>query len=214
MRFTLPRFSLVPREMRFFDMFNEATARIAAAADQFVELIVSFDNLPERARSMKDEEEAVDGIIGNTLDTLDRSFITPFDREDIHALLVSLDDVMDKMEETAHRFTVAHIDQPTPAAVELSRIVKEACEHFQQAIQHLPDLRNAERIKGHLREISRLENQADQLYRQVDGALYADAKGDVLHLFKWHELYTWLEETVDATKQVAHVISGILVKGA
>src|SRR4051794_6836967 len=102
--FSLSQFALVPREMRFFDMFNEATARIAAAADSFVELIVNFDDLAERARVMKAEEEGVDDIIGNTLEALDRSFITPFDREDIHALVVSLDDVMDKMEETAHRF--------------------------------------------------------------------------------------------------------------
>jgi uncharacterized protein Yka (UPF0111/DUF47 family) len=212
--FSLRQFSLIPRETRFFDMFNEATARITAAADRFVDLIATFDNLPERARAMKVEEEGVDGIIGNTLEALDRSFITPFDREDIHALVVSLDDVMDKMEETAHRFAVARIDRPTPAALELSRIVQEACHHLEQGIQKLRDMRNSEQIKTHVRAISRLENQADQVYRQADADLYANDSGDVLHLFKWHELYTWLEETVDATKQVSHVISGILVKGA
>jgi len=206
------RFSLIPREMKFFDLFDDAGARLTAAADKFLDLVVSFDDLAERAREMKREEEACDRVIRTILETLNRSFITPFDREDIHALVLSLDDVMDKMEETAHRFAVARTERPTPTAVELARIVQESCGHLRDALGLLRDLRQAPRIQAHLRAISRLENEADRAYRQADAALFAGG-GDVLALIKWHELYGWLEATVDATKQVAHIISGIVVKG-
>lgn len=212
------RFSLIPREMRFFDMFDEVAAHLSSASGKFVEMVTSFDNLAERGKEMKAEENACDAIIEKLLKALDRSFITPFDREDIHTLATRLDDVMDHLEEAAHRFEVFRIDRPTPAAVELARIVHECCGHLQAALRQLRDLRKPDEIHSLLRDIGRLENDADGLYRQADAALFAEADGvatpaDILKLIKWRELYAWLEDTVDACKDVAQVISGIVIKG-
>jgi uncharacterized protein len=207
------RFSLIPREMQFFDLFDQVAAQLTAGADQFVDMVTAFDNLPQRGRDLKTVEDGCDRLIGEIIQALDRSFITPFDREDIHTLATKLDDVMDNMEETAHRFEVFRIDRPTETAVRLARIVKECCTHLGQALTLLRDLRKSHAIQEHLREIGRLENEADLIYRDADAALFATANGDILTLIKWRELYGWLEETVDACKDVSQIISEIVIKG-
>jgi predicted phosphate transport protein (TIGR00153 family) len=209
------RFSLIPREMHFFDMFDEVAAHLTQGANKFLDMVEKFDRLPERGRELKQEEETCDELVGKIIRSLDRTFITPFDREDIHALATTLDDVMDKMEECAHRFEVFRIDRPTPEAVQLARIVRDCCTCLEQAVHGLRDLRKSDEIHKQLREIGRLENEADSLYRQADADLFANANGsnDLLTLIKWRELYSWLEETVDACKEAAHDISEILIKG-
>ena len=207
------RFSLIPREMKFFDMFDEAAGLLTQAADKFLALVTQFDRLQERAAELKREERACDEVVGRILTSLGRSFLTPLDREDINALATSLDDVMDNMEETAHRFMAFRVERPTPAAVALARIVHECCAHLEQAIRLCRTMKDVEGIQAHLREISRLENEADQIYRDNDGALFARPP-DLLQLIKLRELYGWLEETVDACKGVALVLSEIVIKGS
>ena len=208
------RFSLIPREMKFFDMFDEVGAIIARAAGRFMEMVTTFDNLHERGRAIKADEEACDVTVEKIIKALDLSFITPFDREDIHTLATSLDDVVDNIEETAHRLEIFRIERPTPAAVSLARIINDCCTHLEQALRLCRNLKKPEEIQVHLVEIRRLENEADQLYREVDGALFARTDApDILTLIKWRELYAWLEESVDACKDVAQVISEIVIKG-
>ncbi|MSU80649.1 MAG: DUF47 domain-containing protein [Gemmataceae bacterium] len=219
------RFSLIPREMRFFDMFDETAGKLTLAATKFVEMVLVFDKLEIRSHELKREEDACDASIEKIIKALDRTFITPFDREDIHTLATSLDDIMDNMEETSHRLEVFRIDKPTPEALELARIIKECCLRIESALKLLRDMRNSEKIHMLLREIGQLENDADKLYRKVDAALFsnlvtsggAEHNGitpvDILTLIKWRELYGWLEDTVDACKDVANVISEIVIKG-
>ncbi len=208
------RFSLIPREMRFFDMFEEVAATIHRAAVKFLDMVTVFDNLDERGREIKKEEETCDIQVEKIIKALDRTFITPFDREDIHTLATKLDDILDHMEETAHRFEVFRLEKPTAAAVNLARIIMDATGHLQQAINLCRNLQRSDEIHARLLEITRLENEADQIYREVDAALFANGVGDILGLIKWRELYAWLEETVDACKDVAQVISEIVIKGS
>jgi uncharacterized protein Yka (UPF0111/DUF47 family) len=207
------RFSLIPKEMKFFELFNQTTAGISAAAAKFVDMVIKFDELPRRGQDLKNDEDSCDRLVEKTIKALDRSFITPFDREDIHTLATSLDDVMDNLEEAAHRFEVFRIDRPTPESVQLTKIIHECCVHLESAIQLLSDLRRSDEINQHLREISRLENEADRIYRTVDAALFDNANGDLLMLIKWRELYLWLETTVDSTKRVTQILSEIIIKG-
>src|SRR5262249_25454859 len=143
---------------------------------------------------------------------LDRSFITPFDREDIHSLATSLDDILDNMEETAHRFVVFRIEKPTTEMAKLAQIIQDCCLHLEQALRLCRNLKDPEAIQNHLREIGQLENEADRIYRETESALFANPP-DILSLIKWRELYGWLEETIDACKDTALVISEIVVKG-
>jgi len=207
------RFSLVPREMKFFDLFDETVAILSRAAGKFVALVTEFDRLAERGQELKQEEHACDEIVRRIITALDRTFITPFDREDIHALATSLDDIMDNMEETAYRVVEFRIDKPTPEAVTLARIIQQCCTHIEQSVRLCRNLKNVETIQGHLQEITRLENDGDNIYRDSDSALFANPP-DLLQFIKLRELYAWLEETVDACKDAALVITTIIVKGA
>ena len=107
------RFSLIPREVKFHDMFDEAVGVLTGAADKFLEMVTRFDRIQERNLDLRDQEHALDAIVERIIRQLDLSFITPFDREDIHTLATSLDDVMDNMEETAIRFVSFRIERPT-----------------------------------------------------------------------------------------------------
>jgi predicted phosphate transport protein (TIGR00153 family) len=206
------RFSLIPREMKFFDMFDEAATILTRAANKFLDMVTKFDRLNERSNELKQEEAAADEVVGRIIRALDRSFITPFDREDIHSLATSLDDVLDNMEETAHRFVVFRIERAPAPAVELARIIRDCCSHLEQAIRLCRTMNQPEQIQKHLQEIGRLENEADRIYRDSDSALFVNPP-DILMLIKWRELYGWLEETVDACKDLSQVISEIVIKG-
>ena len=208
------RFSLIPREMKFFDFFDEITAVLTRASGKFLDMLTNWDNLAARGIDIKKDEEDCDTIIERMLKSLDSTFITPFDREDIHTLATTLDDIMDNLEETAHRFEVFRIEAPTRAAIQLARIIRDSMVHLEKAIRQLRNMKRPEDIQRHVLEISRLENEADQLYREVDAALFDKQPSDILMLIKWRELYAWLEETVDACKDVANTISEIVIKGS
>jgi uncharacterized protein Yka (UPF0111/DUF47 family) len=207
------RFRLVPHEEKFFDLFDETVAILERAAGRFLDLVTRFDRLAERSVELKKEEHACDEVVGRIIVALDRTFITPFDREDIHALATELDDVMDNMEETAYRFVEFRMEQPTPEAVALARIIQECCGHLAQAVRLCRNLKHVDTIQRSLQQITRLENEADTIYRDSDSALFANPP-DTLQLIKLRELYAWLEDTVDACKDAALVLTTIIVKGA
>lgn len=207
------RFSLLPREAKFHDMFDEVAALLTRAAEKFLHMVTNFERLREHSEEMRRAEHECDQLVKRIIEELDQSFITPFDREDIHTLATSLDDVMDNMEETAFRFDSFRIESPTPQAVDMARIVHQCCGHLAQAIRLTRSMKDIEGIQTCLREIGRLENEADSIYRNSDSDLFADPP-DILLLIKWRELYGWLEETVDACKDVAMIISEIVIKGS
>jgi predicted phosphate transport protein (TIGR00153 family) len=207
------RFSLLPRETKFFDMFDEAAALISRASETFLAMLSQWDKPAEHAAELRQFEHDCDRVVGRIIESLDRTFITPFDREDIHSLATTLDDVMDNMEEASHRFHSLRIDRPTEPAIAMGRIVRQCCEHQKQAVTLIRDLDNAEQIRHHIDEIDRLEKEADRIYRDSDAALFAQPP-DILLLIKWRELYGWLEETVDACQHASLVVSEILVKGS
>ena len=207
------RFSLIPREMKFFDMFDQVAAIITRASEKFLDMLTHFDRMAERGYELRQDEHACDDVVQQIITALDRSFITPFDREDIHSLATMLDDVLDNMEETAHRFEVFRMEKPTSETVVLARIIKDCCTHLTESIRLLRSMKNLELIQSHLREISRLENEADRIYRDTDGDLFANPP-DILILIKLREIYSWMEETVDACKDVSMIISEIVIKGS
>ena len=207
------RFSLIPRETKFFDMFEEVAAIQTRAAGKFLDMVKEHDRLDARSNELRFEELASDEVVERIIQALDKSFITPFDREDIHTLATSLDDVLDNMEETANRFAMFRIDKPTPEAISLAEIIQDCCLHLEHAIRALRTMKNAQLVQNHLKEIGRLENKADKIYRDTESKLFANPPADILQLIKWRELYSLLEATVDACKNVSQVISEIVIKG-
>ncbi|MBL8793448.1 MAG: DUF47 family protein [Planctomycetia bacterium] len=204
---------LIPREMKFFDMFDQVAVILIRASDKFLAMVTQFDRLAERSYELRQEERACDDLVEQIITALDQSFVTPFDREDIHNLTTKLDDVLDNMEETAHRFEIFRIEKPPSEAIVLARIIKDCCTHVADTLRLLRSMKNVEEIQKRLREIGRLENEADRVYRDCDGDLFANPP-DILLLIKLRELYGWMEETVDACKDVALIISEIVIKGS
>ncbi|MCC6419894.1 MAG: DUF47 family protein [Gemmataceae bacterium] len=204
---------LMPREEKFFDLFDEAAELLVRASRKFLEMVSAFDNLAVRAEELKDEEHACDLVVEQIIKALDRSFVTPMDREDIHRLATSLDNVLDNMEEVSHRFLTFRIDRPTPEQVEMAQIIHDCCGHIARAVQLCRRMKELDQMEISLREVGRLENEADRIYRDTEAKLFSHPP-EILTLIKMRELYGWMEETVDACRAVAQVISEIVIKGS
>src|ERR1051326_2140597 len=204
---------LIPREEKFFDLFDQVADILANASQQFLDMVSTFQNLSERADQLKDSEHAGDLIVERIIRSLDRSFVTPLDREDIHSLATSLDDVLDNMEATSYRSSAFRIEKPTPEMVEMAQIIHECAKNVVEAVKLCRKMKDLDQLNICLREIGRLENEADRIYRDTEAKLFSHPP-DLLTLIKMRELYGWLEETVDACRAVAQIISEIVIKGS
>lgn len=207
------RLSWIPREHKFFDMFDETAAIVVKAAEAFTALVEHYDHRERRVNELRELEHKCDMSVEKILTALGRTFITPLDREDIHSLATSLDDVLDNMEESAFRLTAFRLDKPTPEALKMALIIHQACSHVQRAVQLCRGNLGSDELSTELREISRLENEADDVFRNVEADLFANPP-EIMTFIKQRELYAWLENTVDSCRDVSHVINEIVVKGS
>ena len=207
------RISWIPREQKFFDMFDETAALVVKGANVLTDLVEHFDNPERRIAELRELEHRCDRSVERILNALGRTFITPLDREDIHALAKNLDTVLDNIDDAAFRLTAFGMLQPPPEALKLAVLIQQSCSHVEQAIRLCRGNLAAEAISDELRAISRLRNEADQVYRNVEVALFANPP-DIMTVIKQRELYARLERAVDACCDVAHIINEIAVKGS
>jgi len=201
-------FRLLPTEPKFFALFEAQAATVLEGSRALQELARNFDHVEEKARKIKALETKGDQITHDLIDKLNRTFITPFDREDIHALASALDDVLDNIEGVASRFALFKVQRLTPETMALIDIIEKACQMIHEAVKNL---RNFERIKEYCIEINKLENDADLISRNMTARLFEDA-ADFRELIKWKELYGRLEATTDDCEDVANILEGIVVK--
>ena len=199
---------LMPREETFFDLFNEAAANVLAAANEIKMLVDDFRDVESRASAIKALENKGDEITHAILERLNRSFIVPFDREDIFGLAKALDEVVDWIEAAAARMVTYKVANSTPEAQQLAQIVVDECKAVVDAVGHL---RTLHRLSDPLKEINRLENLADQVQREAIGRLFTDAANPI-DVIKWKEIYETLEEATDQGEHVAHLLEGIYAK--
>lgn len=204
------RLSLIPRETRFFDLFEEDSANVLGAARLFEAMLRSYDAPEERAREIRDAEHRGDEISHAIGRKLESTFVTPFDREDIHALISGLDDVIDFIEEAADTFILYRVDAPTAVAVQQASIIVKQCEQLQEA---LANLRGFKGLDKYWIEVHRLENEGDQLARKAIADLFSGG-GHPLEVIKWKEIYGLLEATIDKCEDVANIIERITIKHA
>jgi predicted phosphate transport protein (TIGR00153 family) len=206
-------FRLLPREESFFDLLEAAAVNALATARLFRDMVEDYRTLPERVQKITDAEHAGDRIIHQIMDKLNKTFVTPIDREDIHALATEIDDIVDAIEVAADRMILYRIKEPTPITISLVRVLVRCCEEVASAIPLLRSPKQMKAILSHGIEINRLENEADSLSRVALEALFADPK-DALEVLKWKEVYSTLEEAIDMTENVADVLHGIVIKNA
>ena len=205
-------FRLIPKEESFFDLFEQLVGVLVNAAGVLVAATEHADMLPEHAKRLERLEHDGDQVTHEIMTRLNRTFITPLDREDIHGLTTDLDDVLDLIEAVTERFILYKVTTITPQAQQIAKVIQQQVQEIHQIMPKLRHLKR-EQILRHCIEINRLENAGDRLLRDSLGALF-DGSRDALAVIKWRDLYTLLESATDKCEDVANVIEGIVLKNA
>jgi uncharacterized protein len=201
---------LIPRDNTFFDMFSQMSENLIAGARAMVELFSDFSDVDRKISEIRRIERTGDELTHSVLTKLNQTFITPFDREDIHQLASSLDDVLDFLNAAGARIIMYRITNPPPAALELSRLILQQAQELHRA---LPLLRKNGDILTHCVEINRIENEADVISRAAIGRLFDEEK-DPINLIKIKELLEFLETATDKAEDVANVLETVILKNS
>lgn len=202
-------FSFLPKEDEYFSMFSQMTAKIQEAADLLVEMMNgSSEKYKEFSKRIKAVEHECDTITHNVTTKLNKSFITPFDREDIYALSVALDDVCDYIDAASRVVVMYDIREVNDHSRELSLIIQGLTREIHSAVGLL---KQAKGMKPHLVEIQRLENEADEAYFKGIGGLFKNST-DPIEIIKLKELYEILENATDRCESVGNIIESIVLK--
>ena len=207
--------NLLPREAEFFDLFRKQGDLLVEASAKFRAMLENYGNSQALILEIKEVEHQGDITTHQIFDRLNKSFLTPFDPEDIHALASAMDDVLDELEGVAARFQMFHVKTPTPEAIQLARILEACAGSIRDAIKELPRLRKDgfSSIQPHLIEVNKRENEADEITRRVVSGLF-DGRMEVLDVMKWKEIYTRLEHATDRAEDVTNILENICVKNA
>ena len=203
-------FRLIPKEERFYDDFIAMAEQIRHGSQLLDAMLAPEKPVWDRADEIKEVEHKCDFLTHEIIQRLNRTFVTPLDREDIHELARSLDDVMDAIDASATILKLYHIDSVRPGARELARLVLDSTEQLVGAVKAL------EKRKGIAEcavEINRLENEADRAHQAAVQALFADER-DAVVIIKWKEIFDFLEQATDRCEDVANVLEGVVVKHA
>ncbi len=202
-------FSLLPREDEYFALFSQMTAKMQEASNALVELTQGDPaNYEAIVKKIKDAEHGCDSITHELTTKLNKSFITPFDREDIFMLSVALDDVIDYIDAGARAILMYDIKEMSDHAKHLAKVLQSLTIEINSAVSMLSKPKN---LNQHIVEIHRLENEADDVYFRAIGELFHNAT-DALTVIKWKELYEILENATDKCETVANIIESIMLK--
>ncbi len=204
------RLSLVPRERRFYQLFDQHVTSIVAAAALLRDGLEEPASLPAKQTAIRDLEHAGDEVTHELVRTLNRTFVTPFDREDIYALASGLDDVLDYIEEIADTVTLYKIDRIPASAREMMRLIVAAVAELQHGVAKLEELKG---VEEHGIEVHRLENLGDTASRQAIADLFAGGY-EALEVIKLKEFFTLLEDALDRCEDVANILESITIKNA
>ena len=203
----------IPREEKFFDLFEASAQNMVKAAQKLKEMVDTWGNVEEKVNEITELEHQGDTTTHQIMAQVHRTFVTPFDREDIALLAHSLDDVTDFIQAAADTMLVYKVDHPSQRAKELADIIVQAAVEVGEAV---PKLRNHAELKQILPmcvEINRLENAADRVYRSALGELFNDTT-DIAYIIKWREIYEQMEGATDRCEDVADVLEGVALKHA
>ena len=204
---------LMPREGRFFDLFNEHAEQIVLGAHELRALMGNVSELQERKRSIEKIEHRADKITQQTMQLLHHTFITPIDRDEIHQLITRMDDILDLMEDVSQCMFLYDIREVTKEAAELAQLCLTSTQKVKEAVSMLPNLKNPKKIMELCSEIDRLEGDADRVMRGAMAKLFRE-EDDAKRLFKMKEIYQLLESVTDRCQDVANIIEGIVIENA
>ena len=207
------RFPFIPREEKFFDLFEESARNLVNAAGLLAELIGKWENVEEKVREITDLEHHGDEITHRIIAQLHATFVTPIDREDIAQLADRMDDVMDLIEGAAVDMLIYEVKRPTERVQELADILVRTTSEVSAAIPRLRRRNRLNKIPEHCIEINRLENEADRVVRAALAELFHD-QVDLADVIKWREIYDHMETATDRCEDIANVLEGVMIKRA
>jgi len=203
-------FKLFPKERIFFELVQQAAENSKLAAQKLLAMMRDYQNPQEQAQALKDLEHQGDTLTHKLLRNLDQTFVTPIDREDLHALASAIDNVVDLVEAVADRLVVFKIERPTEEAQHLARLIYQSTEEIAKSATALSQ-RVDDTIYTYCVEINRLENEADRVHRDAIAKLFQTEK-DPIEVIKWKEIYEFLEEATDCCEDVADVLESVVLK--
>lgn len=209
----MARFMLIPREKIFYDLFEKNTGNLVIAAEKLIDLFNDYNDVEEKVRQIKELEHDCDNMTHRIMEQLHRTFVTPFDREDIARLADTLDDIMDFIDAAARTAFLYRISRPTESARELASIILRVTYKLNEV---MPLLRRRDQFKHVLEkcvDINRLENEADDVYHAALVTLFDDST-DTRDIIKWREIYDHLESATDRGEDVANVLEAVVLKHA
>jgi predicted phosphate transport protein (TIGR00153 family) len=204
-------FGLIPKDEQFFKLFREMTQNTILGAHELKNMLDDFRDPVASQRRIKDLEHKGDSLTHDLIKKLNKSFITPLDREDIYSLASKLDDIMDLIDSSAQRFVMYNVDKPTNESKQLAFIILKCCETVDKAVSLLGG--KLEPISEYCVEVNALENEADKVCREAISRLFDEEK-DPIQLIKWKEIYETLERATDRCEDAANIIESVVVKNA
>jgi predicted phosphate transport protein (TIGR00153 family) len=207
------KFSLLPRSSKFFELFEDSARNMVKISQKLQETLDVWDTVGGRIAEITELEHEGDTITHQIVAQLHRTFVTPFDREDIALLAQAMDDVTDFIHAAADAMLIYKVESPTEKAKELASIIVQATTKVEEAIHGLRSRADLKQILAQCVEINRLENMADRVFRAAMGELFEDG-GDMAHVIKWREIYEHMESATDRCEDVANVLEGVALKHA
>jgi uncharacterized protein len=207
------KLSLVPREKKFFVLFEQSAQNAVKITQQLKDMVSIWENLKGRVGVINDLEHQGDAITHQIFEQLHRSVITPFDREDIALLAHSLDDVTDFIHAAADAMLLYRVERPTRRAKELAGIAVEAVVEVEKAVSEMHNRIGRKQLLKRCIEINRLENLGDLVYRSGMAELFDDA-ADIADVIKWREIYNHMESVIDRCEDIANILEGVAIKYA
>jgi uncharacterized protein len=204
---------LMPREGKFFDLFNAHAAHIVEGSRELAAMIGTFSELDAHAQRIDAAERAADKVTHETIALLHKTFITPFDREQIHQLITTMDDILDLTQDVAESVALYDLRKITPEAKQLADICHMSCERVAAVVALLTNVKRADAIMKICEEIDRLESDADRVQRSALQKLFRD-ESDVKQILKLRVIYDLLESITDRCEDVANVVEGIVLENS
>jgi len=205
-------FNLLPKDTVFFDLFEGLARHAVSSAEHLRRMAKHYpDGSDDHVQRIRDEEHAADGLAHQALDRLDRTFITPFDREDIHELVGGLDDIIDNIDALAKRFSLFHVDTMEVDFQKQADVLVEATIELSDAVHRLRKSRKLSELSDKLIAIHHSESVGDDNHHAAMSRLF-DGKNDALHVLKWKELYDLIEDAIDNCEDVGNTLERIVLK--
>ncbi|HEX3046541.1 MAG TPA: DUF47 family protein [Bacillota bacterium] len=206
-------FRITPKEEIFFTLFVETMDASCRAAEKLEALMSNYKNIEESIKEIEEIEHECDHHVHQIFEQLNKSFITPIDREDIHLIAKELDNITDTIESTAHRFRMLNVREIREDAKKMAKLIVECTRELRDVMADLKNMRRSASLRAKIIEVNRLENEGDDIFRNAITNLFASSQ-DPMEVIKWKEIYEYLENTLDACEDVANSSEGVIMKHA